>query len=205
MPESEIGPHYGCPRCGSPRFEAIQQRIEYSTERVYATYVAADPDSPAYFDVDEYADPEYYDSEPGEMEPIRTCRDCGKEYEKPVFCDSPTRLEEIAARSGLKPSGVEPFEWIFATLKRARAITVTLEGHATVIDATANSVEKGYGPSSHRWTVHECCRCGAELERNEPTIRQAYRLAEDPGCRERVYDSRLLPVLVRSTLCAKCA
>lgn len=196
-------PHFGCPKCGSPKFTASQDVTEYCTETAYCTYTSQEPDVIPDFERDETDNRDCYDSEVGDIDDVRTCQECSHEYTEPVFYAARDTLEDIAKRSGLEVKDVEPLAPFLEAMTHA-TIRVSHEPHATVITATPRSIRRGNG-SLHSWMVYECCRCGAEMEEKEYCTRQAYRQREGGLTnREKALDRRLLPVLIRASLCRHC-
>ncbi len=196
--------HYGCPKCASKDFHTTQDVTQYGTEVVHCTFTSSEPDGESDYEITDYGDFDTTDSETGDVDDNKTCADCGHEYTTPTHYGPANTVEEIAERSNLPLNTMKSLAWLFATLSHASIITVQQEPHALLIDATSRTIKKGSG--NHSWTVYSCSRCNAELEHDKPRTRQAYQ--PNPASyagRDKVYDNRQLPVIVKANLCAQCA
>jgi hypothetical protein len=197
-------PHYGCPKCGSPKFSATQDVTEYCTETAYCTYTSQEPDTEPEFEVEDTDNRDCYDSGIGDLDETRRCQDCSHEYTEPVFYPAQDSIESIAERSGTTPQAIAYLTPLIDLLPHASIINVHQEAHATVISATPRSITRGPG-RWRSWKVSACCRCNAEMDEPRFTTRQAYRTS--PGGltgREKILDPRQLPVLIRASLCRNC-
>jgi hypothetical protein len=189
-------PHYGCPKCGSPKFSTRQSITSYGTESIYCTYTTSTQDEPPDFDIDDTGDANYDDTETGDMDDEKTCEECGHEYTEPVFYGPINTLEDIAERSCLTVEEITPLGWLIELFTAARSIVVRQEPHATVIHVEPQPVIRGF--SRKQWTVYECPRCNGEMDESNARVRQAYEAVGE------MLDRRQLPVLVRTPLCRSC-
>lgn len=194
--------HWGCPKCGCPRFYATQEVTEYGTQKVLCTFSSSKEVEEPQFDVDDYLDTDINDSDGGDISEEKKCRECRHAFKKPYFfpsaLDAHQQLGMFADTAGLPP------ETLYGKLGHAASVSVAHEKHATVVFAQPRSEKRGSFIEGNHTTLR-CCACNAEADELFPKNEQLY--VEATGSvsgRQRVLDARQLPVIVRSSVCERC-
>ena len=194
--------HWGCPKCGCPRFYTNQDITEYGTQKLLCTFATNCEAKEPQFDVDDYLDTTVHTSESGDFGEDKRCRECRHTYTKPQYfpsvLDVHKQLGLYADTRGLPP------ETLHEKLGHAASVSVAHERHATVIFAQPRTEKRDTFREGDHITLR-CCACNAEADELFPKTEQLY--VEATGSvsgRQRVLDVRQLPVILRSSVCSKC-
>jgi hypothetical protein len=181
------GDRWGCPSCGSEDFVRQQYMTEYGTQTVHCSWRGEDE-----FEVDEYGDVDYHDSESGEWadDGELTCDDCGCSYSE---CEAQEAFDEANEECSYDedctgdPCGCQdededraPTDWPFLAdrgVEQADAVGALLMQHAPVHAAftweeRAGKTVIGVQPNTHRnggygrgdgHDVESCATCNGDM------------------------------------------